>query len=317
MKCPKCNFISFDYNQACPKCGHDLSHEMELMNLPAYTPKELSLLGLLTGNGDISSVDALIGPSEIPGTTGEGAEELLISLDSFSDEEQEPIQFEPEPSLAAVEPIIEEGATGADDGLTISLEDLSDEGHEPIQFELEPSLAAVEPIIEEGVTGADDGLTISLEDLSDEERASIQFESEPSLAAVEPIIEEGATGADDGLTISLEDLSDEEHESIFFDSETVAVTPEMEIEDKVADGQETGLSEEREAEKEGFWEPNAIEQRMADMQLEDASKEDGATGVKAEVISAEGKEEASDLLELELEPLELDIEIEETDKKDA
>lgn len=232
MKCPKCNFISFDYNQACPKCGHDLSHEIELMNLPAYTPKELSLLGLLTGNGDISSVDALIGPSEIPGTTDEDAEELLISLDSFSDEEQEPIQFEPEPSLSAVE----------------------------------------------------------------------------------PKIEEGATGADDGLTISLEDLSDEEHEPILLDSETVAVTPEMEIEDKVADGP-TGLSEEREPD--GLWEPDAIEQRMADMQLEDASKEDGATDVKAEGASAEGKEEASDLLELELEGLELDIEIEETDKKDA
>jgi hypothetical protein len=90
----------------------------------------------------------------------------------------------------------------------------------------------------------------------------------------------------------------------------------MEIEDKVADGQ-TGLSEEREPEKEGLWESDAIEQRMADMQLEDASKEDGATGVKAEGISGEGEEEASDFLELELEPLELDIEIEEADKKDA
>ena len=158
-------------------------------------------------------------------------------------------------------------------------------------------------------------MTISLEDLSDEEQEAIQFEPEPSLAAVEPIIEEGATGGDEGLTISLEDLSDEGQEPVLFDSETVAATPEMEIEDKVADGQETGLSEEREPEKEGFWEPNAIEQRMADMQLEDDSKKDGLTGLNGEGISVEGKEAESDVLELELEPLELDIEIEETDKK--
>jgi len=49
MKCPKCNYVSFDYNQVCPKCNKDISAEQLRMNLPAYRPSPLSLLGSLTG----------------------------------------------------------------------------------------------------------------------------------------------------------------------------------------------------------------------------------------------------------------------------
>jgi hypothetical protein len=49
MKCPKCNYVSFDYNQVCPKCNKDISAEQLRMNLPTYRPSPLSLLGALTG----------------------------------------------------------------------------------------------------------------------------------------------------------------------------------------------------------------------------------------------------------------------------
>ena len=49
MKCPKCNYVSFDYNQVCPKCNKDISTEQQRMNLPDYRPSPLSLLGALTG----------------------------------------------------------------------------------------------------------------------------------------------------------------------------------------------------------------------------------------------------------------------------
>ncbi|MFO7738714.1 MAG: hypothetical protein R6V46_09580 [Desulfatiglandaceae bacterium] len=49
MKCPKCNYISFDYNQVCPKCNKNISSEQQRMNLPDYKPSPPYLLGSLLG----------------------------------------------------------------------------------------------------------------------------------------------------------------------------------------------------------------------------------------------------------------------------
>jgi len=109
MKCPKCSFISFDYNDACPKCGKDLTHERDLMDLPSYKPRALS------------PVDPLNTYTDIPGdTTGDGqpplaeeamddvSEELLISLDDLSDDEPVPIQIESDPTQAEPEQKIDD-----------------------------------------------------------------------------------------------------------------------------------------------------------------------------------------------------------------
>ena len=45
MRCPKCGYISFDYNQVCPKCNKDISAEREKMNLPSYKPNPPSISG--------------------------------------------------------------------------------------------------------------------------------------------------------------------------------------------------------------------------------------------------------------------------------
>ena len=109
MKCPKCSFISFDYNDACPKCGKDLTHERDLMDLPSYEPRALSPLDPLNAYPDI--------PSD---TTGDGQpplaeeamddvpEELLISLDDLSDDEHVPIQIESDPTQAEPEQKIDD-----------------------------------------------------------------------------------------------------------------------------------------------------------------------------------------------------------------
>jgi hypothetical protein len=57
MKCPKCGYVSFDYNLSCPKCGKDISSEQERLNLPAFKPNPLSLLGTLTGEAGEPSVE--------------------------------------------------------------------------------------------------------------------------------------------------------------------------------------------------------------------------------------------------------------------
>lgn len=50
MRCPKCHYISFDYNQVCPKCNKDISVEQEKLNIPAFKPDPPSLLGALLGD---------------------------------------------------------------------------------------------------------------------------------------------------------------------------------------------------------------------------------------------------------------------------
>lgn len=55
MRCPKCGYISFDYNKFCPKCNKDISEEQTKLNLHSYMHNAPSLLGMLVGAGDESS----------------------------------------------------------------------------------------------------------------------------------------------------------------------------------------------------------------------------------------------------------------------
>lgn len=57
MKCPKCGYVSFDYNQSCPKCDEDISAERTKLNLSDYRSDPPFLLGALTGQVNESEVD--------------------------------------------------------------------------------------------------------------------------------------------------------------------------------------------------------------------------------------------------------------------
>jgi len=69
MKCPKCRYISFDYNEVCPKCNKDLSSERKKINLSGYKPNPPFFLGSLTGDlGDSGfgiKVGAIAGKEDI------------------------------------------------------------------------------------------------------------------------------------------------------------------------------------------------------------------------------------------------------------
>ncbi|MBW1782287.1 MAG: hypothetical protein JRL30_16300, partial [Deltaproteobacteria bacterium] len=165
MKCPKCSFISFDHNQTCPKCGNDLTHEKDLLNLPSFEPKALSLLGALTGAGTIPDNETtMIEQAEISEEHGEAAEELLISLDNLSDGEPELMELGPESAPTGPDTGMEmdTGTSDAAEELSISLDELSHE--EP---ELEP--IGLETEMETGAGEAAEELSISLDELSHEE----------------------------------------------------------------------------------------------------------------------------------------------------
>jgi len=57
MRCPKCGYISFDYNQVCPKCNRNISFEQEKINLPSFRPEPPSLLGFLIGEANESNIN--------------------------------------------------------------------------------------------------------------------------------------------------------------------------------------------------------------------------------------------------------------------
>jgi len=104
MKCPKCSFISFDYNDACPKCGKDITHERDLMDLPSYKPKPLSPVGPLNADSEIPGDTTRNGQLPLAKEAMDDVpEELLISLDDLSDDEPVPIQIEPDPTQAEPE----------------------------------------------------------------------------------------------------------------------------------------------------------------------------------------------------------------------
>jgi hypothetical protein len=74
MKCPKCGYVSFDYNLSCPKCGKDISSEQGKLNLPAFKPNAPSLLGALTGQPGGSSAELSVADSGPVGFTREAVE---------------------------------------------------------------------------------------------------------------------------------------------------------------------------------------------------------------------------------------------------
>jgi hypothetical protein len=84
MKCPKCGYISFDYNQRCPKCSKDLVPEQKKRNLAAFKHNPPFLLGTLTG--DVNDIDSALGADVSGGTPTIEEEDLEMHLDTEAPE---------------------------------------------------------------------------------------------------------------------------------------------------------------------------------------------------------------------------------------
>jgi len=72
MKCPKCGYISFDYNQICPKCNKNISAEQAKLNLPAFKPQPPALLGALIGEADETDMRMVMDRAADGETSDEG-----------------------------------------------------------------------------------------------------------------------------------------------------------------------------------------------------------------------------------------------------
>jgi len=98
MKCPKCDYVSFDYNRSCPKCGSGLSAEREKLNFPSYRPNPPFVLGALLGDdetpGDDTSMEELDVPESLEEDRHPDAEGLVIALEDLSNDRPETIRME-------------------------------------------------------------------------------------------------------------------------------------------------------------------------------------------------------------------------------
>lgn len=98
MKCTKCGYISFDYNQVCPRCNKKIGVDYEKFHLPSFRPDPPSLLGFLTGDTNESQVTLRV-PSGVGMEDVEFDDSVILDRNDLSlDEEDLDISFEPEDS---------------------------------------------------------------------------------------------------------------------------------------------------------------------------------------------------------------------------
>ncbi len=132
MKCIKCSYTSFDYNQTCPKCGKDLSAEAEKLHLPSYKPAPPYLLTSFTGEtGDNAG--------------GRGNAEYGIS--SLPEEQHEDIFLLDTDGLEAPETMKKSALNDGENELMVALDELSFE-YEPAKeqaFEAAESIENMDP----------------------------------------------------------------------------------------------------------------------------------------------------------------------------
>ncbi|PKN63793.1 MAG: hypothetical protein CVU57_17820 [Deltaproteobacteria bacterium HGW-Deltaproteobacteria-15] len=199
MKCPKCNYISFDYNQACPKCHKDLGLEQEKLNIPAFKPEPPSLLGGLLGD-QVQPDHALSGQAQADHQPRSLDEATVQLNEPFLDDSQE-IDLGPD--------------------LQEEKEDLGLDGiaEEPVQgIEMRPmggtaaeqeSVPLEEPGIEGTISLADSEVFAGQEPEKEEPAAEISLDLEEiTLDFDEPAEKKQEAGqADEGLEIDLGDFS--------------------------------------------------------------------------------------------------------------
>jgi hypothetical protein len=135
MKCPKCNYTSFDYNQVCPKCENDNTQEQTRLNLSPNKPNPpffLASLVEMAGSGNLEiPADGDHTPSAPPPEEMD-AQELLIALDDLQPDGSQPDSLEP------LDTSTDEIVFDTDDSKADTLEPF-DPSEDEILFDLEPA----------------------------------------------------------------------------------------------------------------------------------------------------------------------------------
>jgi hypothetical protein len=213
MKCPKCGYISFDYNEVCPKCNKNIAALRDKMSLPSYKAAPLSMLKALTGEAGDSDPDISVQVSEDTASVLEEEEGLSLEDSqaieamekTFKDSQEFDMQLE-----TTLDEVWDETPQGDAADLSLDIEDLpiEDARFEPTQAE---DAAEIETIVDSDILPTEDGdpeKTALFEPVeADEETTGFNLD-DLSRSESGPISEAKLQEkAEDDVPIDLEDLA--------------------------------------------------------------------------------------------------------------
>ncbi len=191
MKCPKCGYISFDYNLSCPKCNKDISSEQEKLHIPAFRPDPPLLLGSLTGEANESQVGAAASASQAP---------LEKEADISLDEEASPLDSGEIDVHDSSELNLDSGELSLDDTSSLSL----DTGE--VQAQVAKGLQRPKPEKGKPDTGEFElGSETNLADLDLGEEGEEELTLDTGEKTVEASPEKEATDSELDITLDLEE----------------------------------------------------------------------------------------------------------------
>ncbi len=306
MKCPKCNYTSFDYNQICPKCGNDNAEEQTRLKFTPNKPNPPFFLTSLVGmaaseNLEIPDRGAGMGASEgAPG--GMDAHDLLIALDDLDSDDTGPDSPEP------LDPPKDEIIFETDDSKEDSLEPFDPEEDE-ILFDLEPAVEEIPP----------EKQVVFVEEIPEEAHEVDLFLTDESDSAEMPTEKAGPAkithtpeeSDSSKLFLSLDDLPDSDAKT------KPSASSGVEEDEILFKLEETSEQESAPAEKEtpdenGFWNSDEINEQLATFDLEETTTEKKDASPKDK---PDGKEEVNPFSDMDIEPLDLELSLEDMDKK--
>jgi len=342
MKCPKCNYTSFDYNQVCPKCGKDNTDEQTRLKLSPLKPNPPFFLASLVGMGDSENLEipdhgAGMGTSEgAPG--GMDAQDLLIALDDLDSDDARPDSQEP------LDPSKDEIVFETDDPKHDSLEPL-DPAEDEILFDLEPAADSArvanattaaseenefetidsDPLDKKGfsdVEGSDENqIAVEVAEMPTEKQAAFVEEVPEEAHEVDLFLADEPDSAEithapekldsQELFLSLDDLPDSDAKtepSASSGAEEDGILFELEE----ASEPESAPAEKETSDKKGFWNSDEINEQLAAFDLDEATTEekDGSPEDKADK-----KEDVNLFSDKDIEPLDLELSLEDMEKK--
>jgi len=159
MKCPKCGYISFDYNEVCPKCNKNIAALRDKMSLPSYKAAPLSMLKALTGEASDSDADISVQVSEDTASVLEEEEGLSLEDSqaieamekTFKDSQEFDMQLE-----TTLDEVWDETPKEDAADLSLDIEDLpiEDARFEPAQAE---DAAEIETIVDSDLLPTEGG----------------------------------------------------------------------------------------------------------------------------------------------------------------
>ncbi len=159
MKCPKCGYISFDYNEVCPKCNKNIAALRDKMSLSSYKVTPPSMLKALNGEASDSDTDISVQISEDTASALEEEEGLSLEDSqaieamekTFKDSQEFDMQLE-----STLDEVWDEKPKEDAADLSLDIEELpiEDARFEPAQAE---DAADIETIVDSDLLPTEDG----------------------------------------------------------------------------------------------------------------------------------------------------------------